>query len=269
MALTDHSDVFASFHEDGFNRIIEHIMQQRPSLFNYGTPDLVQNPQQLCQKINAHPAVEKAQNPLIKQIDYLPIIGYDGPFGFSFGLQLTDFKIDFHPSNVIGLPPQLNPPLKEQELALTAQACAGLGCPDPEFIERLISILPDPKQDERERPDDEPRKPLSPMPFRGLTCFCLEVFGVVKAVQQNGYLSLRLQGLEIKDILPAGLEDSIECYISTMLKLAILPKVRIALEDLIFELTDFLSVGPTPISADVPFNPNVSQDQIAVFADLI
>jgi len=268
MALTDHCDVFASFHEDGFNGIVQHIMQQRPSLFNYATPDLVRYPHRLCQRIVAHPAVGQASNPLVKQIDYLPIIGYDGPYGFSFGLQLTDFKIDFHPGNVINLPPQLNPPLKEQELALTARACAGLGCPDPEFIERLISLLPDPDE-EKEKRDDEQKPPLNPMPYESLTCFCLEIFGVVKAVQQDGYLPLRLQGLEIKDILPAGLENSIECYISTMLKLAILPKVRIAIEDLVFEITDYLSVGPTPISADVPFNPNVSDDQIAVFVDLI
>lgn len=35
MAFTDSSDLFASFHEDGFNRLISHVMQQRPSLFNY------------------------------------------------------------------------------------------------------------------------------------------------------------------------------------------------------------------------------------------
>ena len=268
MALTDHCDVFASFHEDGFNRIVEHIMQQRPSLFNYATPDLVQSPDRLCERIVVHPAVSQAENPLIKQIDYLPIIGYDGPFGFSFGLQLTDLKIDFHPGNIINLPPQLNPPLSEQTLALTARACAGLGCLDPEFIERLIRLLPDP-DDEKDKRDDNPKPPLNPMPYERLTCFCLEVFAVVKAVRQNGYLSLRLQGMEIKDILPAGLEDSIECYISTMLKLVVFPKVRIALEDLTFEITDYLSVEPTPISADVPFNPDVSKDQIAIFANLI
>ena len=37
MALTDHCDLFGAFHEEGFNRIVDHIRFQRPSMFNYAT----------------------------------------------------------------------------------------------------------------------------------------------------------------------------------------------------------------------------------------
>ena len=32
MALTDNCDLYGAVHEDGVNRIIRHIMRQRPSL---------------------------------------------------------------------------------------------------------------------------------------------------------------------------------------------------------------------------------------------
>ena len=43
MALTDHCDVFGAFHEDGFNRIVDHIRFQRPSMFNYATQAIADN----------------------------------------------------------------------------------------------------------------------------------------------------------------------------------------------------------------------------------
>ena len=58
MAFTDHCDVFASFHEDGFNRILEHLQRQRPSMFNYATRQIAQNPELLCRVINAHPRLK-------------------------------------------------------------------------------------------------------------------------------------------------------------------------------------------------------------------
>ena len=48
MAFTDHCDIFASFQEDGFNRIVGYVQQQRPSLFNYATAQLAANPDKLC-----------------------------------------------------------------------------------------------------------------------------------------------------------------------------------------------------------------------------
>ena len=36
MAFTDHCDIYLAVLEAGANRVIQHIMQQRPSLFNYG-----------------------------------------------------------------------------------------------------------------------------------------------------------------------------------------------------------------------------------------
>ena len=51
MAFTDNCDLFGSVHEDGVNRVIRHIMRQRPSLFNYATADVAGNPRLCCSKI--------------------------------------------------------------------------------------------------------------------------------------------------------------------------------------------------------------------------
>lgn len=44
MAFTDNCNIFAAFHEDGFNRIVGHVRHQRPSLFNYATAGVAANP---------------------------------------------------------------------------------------------------------------------------------------------------------------------------------------------------------------------------------
>ncbi len=54
MAPTDHFDFYDSFHERGVNRIIEHVMTKRPSLFNYGTLWVAEDPdKRLCCRATA------------------------------------------------------------------------------------------------------------------------------------------------------------------------------------------------------------------------
>lgn len=261
MALTDHSDVFASFHENGFNNIIQHIMLQRPSLFNYATADLAKS-RKVCKDIKYHPAVATYNNNLFTTVPYMPIFGYSGPYGLSYCFQICDLKIDFHPGNLINLPAELNPPLGEQRIALTGTVCAGLGCPREGVIQDLLADLP------REDDGREAKAVDRPFPYGTLDCFCLKLCAVVRVIRNNGFLELRLVDLELKDIRPDGLESALECYISMALQLSILPKVRIAMKDLIFDLEGFVSLVPTPVPADVPFNPAVENDEVAVFFNL-
>ena len=264
MALTDHCDVFGCFHEDGFNRILNHIQMQRPSLFNYGTADIINNEKLRCQKIEAHNSVYQYNNPLIKLSPYLPIPGYNGPFGMSYIMQLTKVKIDFHLGNSIALPPELNPPLKEQHLALAASFCIGMGCPDKEYIDE-ISLKDEDKKDDREQRIVNPERGF---PFRELNCFCLDVVAVLHINRTNNYIELKLDGLEIVDIKPVGLENILECYVETIIRLSLLPKLRMSLNKLVFEIENYITIQPTPISANVPFNPSISKDKVSVFVNL-
>ena len=73
MALTDHCDIFASISDDAINRIIRHVMRQRPSLFNYGTAFIAENLDMLCSRIDVAPAVLQRNNPLLTIEDPIPI----------------------------------------------------------------------------------------------------------------------------------------------------------------------------------------------------
>jgi hypothetical protein len=110
------------------------------------------------------------------------------------------------------------------------------------------------------------------IPSRGLNCFCLRV-AVVAHVERVGSgaaaaIQVVLDGLEIIDLSPEGLENGIECYLGTLLRLVVFPKLRITLNTLVFELGSYGTLSPTPVSAAVPFNPSIAKDALSVFIDL-
>lgn len=279
MAFTDNCSIFAAFHEDGFNRIIGYVREQRPSLFNYATADVAANPRLLCEAITAHPIVFKRGNPLVTIVDPLPIPGTQ--YGVNFAVQLTDLAIDFHPNDVFPLPRELDP-LEKQRLAIKLRLCGGIGCPPRDLVDRLTPPPPDPN----ERPKDKPRDPgrpkekdpLIPIPAGKLICFCLEAFvtGGVRIATYYGkpYLEPFLDGFEIVDITPKGLEDGMECYIRLVLQLSVLPGLRILLSHAPLNLTQSVpdlfvatdvALTPAPVSAAVPNNPAIEDDLLKVF----
>lgn len=284
MALTDHCDVFGAVHETGINRVVVHLMRQRPSLFNYGTAMFAVNPGLLCRDIEVHPEVTRRGNPLITVEDPLPIFGTGGLWGVDFCAQLTKLEVDFHPGNVFGLPPELDP-LGEQRFAVHGEACGAIACPRRDIVERLGDELAGqpirlPGQKDPDRPPtthvppDEPRPPIRPVPGGDPLCFCLELFGVghfeLLSTGGGSVLAGRLDGLEIVDIEPTGLENSLECYLATTIRMSLLPRLRVSLDTLIFELGSFatFNVSPTAISGDVPNNPAIEDDQLKVFVDV-
>jgi hypothetical protein len=273
MAFTDNSDLFASFHEDGFNRLIFHVMQQRPSLFNYATAAVANNPELLCEVIEAHPVVTKRANPLVTIEDPLPIPGSN--FGLNFAVQLRELRVDFHRGDEFELPPELSP-LKEQRLAIKLRFCAGLGCPPEDVVDQFIPPPPDPNAPTG-TPGTVPQpaaEDIRPLPFRRLLCVCLDVFvtgGIrIKTYFGKPWLEPFLEGIEIVDVQPQNLENSLECYIKVLLKLVILPKLRILLEVLPFDIMQLASVTltPTPAPAKVPNNPAIEDDQLKAFIDV-
>lgn len=284
MSFTDNCDIFASFHEDGFNQIISHIKKQRPSLFNYATADVAKNRELLCNAIEPHPIIFIRNNPLVTIMDPLQIPGTN--YGLNFAAQIVDMKIDFHPGNKFNLPPELNPPLNVQRLGIKLKLCGGIGCPEKDIIDKLIPLPELPMASfsglakEGPNPDIQREKvPLIPLPVRQLNCFCLDAYatGGIRIVNYFGkpYLEPFLDGFEIVDIEPAGLENSIECYIVLTLKLAVLPGLRILLKHMPLNLTQGstdLFPNPTniilsamPISPALPNNPAIEEDQLKVF----
>ncbi len=276
MAFTDNCSIFGSIDEKGINRVVRHIMRQRPSLFNYGTDIFLTRPDLFCEKIDATTDVIKRGNPLFTLEDPIPVVGTNNAIGLHFCFQVTNAEIDFHPGNVIQLPPELAPPLAKQRFAFRVKVCGGLGCPSERRGFEGFPLPPLPPKKGRERDKPRPQLPPVPLPTDGLDCFCLELFAVghfavegPKGSQQ--YLVGRLDGLEIVDIEPKGLENSIECYLKLLINFVVLPRMKVALEKISFDILDGLAtinLFATPISAKVPFNPAVEDDKLKVFINM-
>lgn len=276
MAFTDNCDIFASFHEEGFNRILGHVRRQRPSLFNHATADVANHPRLLCRKIDAHPIVALRGNPQVTIADPLPIPGTN--FGVNFAAQLVDLQIDFHPGDEFQLPPEFNPPLQAQRLAIKVGICGGIGCPDKDLLDRLI---PPPKAPGRPTEGkDPPRdKTIVALPTRQLNCFCMEAYvhGGLRIATYHGkpYIEPFMDGFEIVDIQPTGLENSLECYLGLLMRLVVLPGLRIILEHAPLNLTQGatdlfpqptnVTLSAVPVSGSVPNNPAIEDDQLKVF----
>ncbi len=297
MAFTDHSDLFGSVHEDGINRVVRHIMRQRPSLFNYATAFFVEKPEMLCVRVEAAPAVKEAGNPLFTVQEPIPVLGTPVPIGLNWCFQLTEAEIDFHPGNVITLPPELGR-LQPQRLALHVKACFGLDCPPDDLIEELIpaiEVLTIAQREEDEKDSNrlvavtrrvsKPRDTVV-LPTRELLCFCLELFVVAHfewgriGGDERQWLKVRLDGMEIVDLQPTPMENMIECYVKTVLRLGILPRLSTPLEAMILNVTEMLqqqgltigeiiTLQPAPVPAAVPNNPAVEEDQLKAFINLV
>jgi hypothetical protein len=269
MAFTDSCDLFGAVHEDGVNRVIRHIAVQRPSLFNYATADIAHNPKLWCARVPYTGDVVKHGNPLFTIMDPLPLLGADAPpVAIGFCAQLTRAQIDFHPGNTIDLPGELSPPLAEQRFSMTFQFCAALACPPQDLVDQIPVDRPGAQDRDRDK------RPPIVLPGR-TKCFCLDVFvvGHVERALIAGRESLlaRVDAMDIVDIKPDALEDTIVCYLQTTLNVVFREKLAIAIQTLMLSFPLFglatVTLAPTP-NPPVPNNPAVEDDQLKAFITL-
>lgn len=275
MPLTDKSPIFARFHEDGFNIILREIMLQRPEVFNYATQSVLGH-NSLCSPIAVNPILETTGIETCTIVDRLPIVGLNDPSqGVDFCAQVTELKIDFQPSNQITLPPELTS-LGVQEFSLKGRFCAGISCgsvlkpgvPGKRKDELKTLIV---KTDKKltDRNDFKTGIILKPFETLNMMCFCLNIYAKLVLVRDANYLKLNLIGIEIEDISPLGLENSIECYIRLVLDKVIFPQMKIAIEDLVFNASSYFTIGLAPISSSIPYNPAIANDYVSIFVNLI
>lgn len=259
MALTINCDALVRLNESAFNNIIREIMLQRPSVFNYATKQLITS-NTFCSAIAINPVLANLNIQKVTEVDPLPVIGAPvGTAGVNYCMQIKEIKIDFNPSNQIILPPELGV-LGSQEIALKGTVCAGLSCKDIIKITDISYINVIKK--------DVNRGLIFNDLFNNLQCFCLSFYAKIRILQENGFLKLKVTGIEIQDIIPLGLENSIECYLKQVLDFGVLPKMKIALNDLVFNAQSYFSVSLKPVSPQIPFNPDVSNNELSVFIKL-
>jgi len=291
MAFTDHCDLYGAVNEAGINQVVKHLMQLRPSLFNYGTEFIANNPELLCHPIEANPLVYSRNNPILTVEKPLPVLGTNGLINLNYCLQLVDAKIDFQRNNVIELAPEIQD-IPAQHFVLSAKACAGLGCPEEEitrFLERAIETIYDiillddvvgdalngkqPAAGATTTTHVPQRQPPAPftIPTRRLHCFCLEVQALCHIETRkvgNRYLfAPKMDKLEIIDMQPEGMENSIECYLAQVIRLGLLPRIRIALEKIVFDQLQIVNIAVKPASG-VTNNPAIEDDELKVFIDM-
>ena len=307
MTFTDHSPLYAAVHEDGINRMLRHLRRQRPSLFNYATVGFTQYLRPLlCAPIDATDQVLASGQPLFTTEQPLPVIGAVRPIGLEFCLQVTDATVDLHPGDTLTLPPELGQ-LADQQFALRASACFGLGCPADGTLRNLVAEMEAAAAADilatrpTANPQTSPRSTSTAPAFAAdevssldavtageVICFCLQVFGVghlqwtTVAGDPEPWLTTRLDGLEVVDIEtvpPSGLEDIVECYLRQVVELGILPRLIQPMERLMFDVTRMLqdnapNVGqqvtlvPAAVPADVPHNPAVEHDELRVYVKI-
>ncbi len=264
MAFTASCDIFASVNEAALNRVVTHVTRQRPSLVNLGSPSVVAHPELLCTPIaSVHPVVAQRGNPLVGLGPDLPVAGT--PLLLEYAAQLAVAEVDVSPNDVIALPPEVSP-LADQRLALHARVCAGIGCPGDDF-------------EFRPRPRPRPHDPkggkdrTSYVPFKAFDCFCLDLFTTVGAdfagPPGGQHVVGTLDGLEIVDLTPTGLEDAIECYAKLAIRFGLLPQLSVPLIWFSQALSGIatVTVEPTP-QPTVAHNPALEKDALTLFIDV-
>jgi hypothetical protein len=103
--------------------------------------------------------------------------------------------------------------------------------------------------------------------------------GTVAGFPKTKFLKTRLDNLEVVDLVtdpPSNLESMLECYLRTVLRLGVLPRLIVPMQSLVLNITQLLEANSTSIgqhvtvvpATDVPNNPDVEDDQIKVFFNL-
>jgi hypothetical protein len=287
MAFTDNCDLYAAVSEDGVNLVARHIMQQRPSLFNYATAYVAAHPGLACAQVVHTKDVDTYDNPLFTVEGPLPLLGVDAPpVGLNFSGQLVDAEIDFYPSSLFTLPNELNPPLAGQHLAFKMRICVGIDCPAIELIDGIQPwppskqpVQPGPKGDRDGQSssgaETKGSQPIVP-PTGKLMCFCLDAFAVghVEVTDLFGEPTLvgHVDAVDVVGVEPEGLHEAIDCYLRTTAELLLREKLSFpVVQTFLFHLS-FLSLPSVTVTLapnpPVPNNPAVQDDQCEIFIDI-
>ena len=267
MSLTQNCDIYVAIKDEGINRTIKLIMQQRPSLFNYGTNDLNSHPDIVCHPIDSHDSVRASGNPLLTPIKPVPIFGSIPNTFIPACFQINDFKIDFYKNDQFTMPQEIS--LNTQQLAVYTKISVGLGCPTPDELESFMETIK-----VYGRIKDFRREIF--IPTKNLNCFSLEFFATTSIKLGPSQVKLKLEDFEIKDLTPTGMENMIECYVMLVAK-AMLPQIE---QTLLTEMikTRKLPDPPDPSgpeinikispSGQVPNNPASEDDQLKLFLNI-
>jgi hypothetical protein len=264
--LTAHSHLFVAIHEDGLNLIALHVMRQRPSMFNYASADVAGNRELWCADVTATQDVFAFGNPLFTVQQPLPVLGTTSPpAAVSWSGQVVRMLLDVQPSDVVKLPPELQPPLPAQHFAVELDVTGQIGCPG---VKQLAPAEPH-WHDRAERdmvtvvlPND--RKPH---------CFELRAFAVghveVQTIDNAATVVAVVDDVDIVGLGAEPVEDTVSCYLRTALNLVLFQRLRIPMSAFLLHFDHVLGAGTIASSlAAVPHDPALQHDRIELFVNL-
>jgi hypothetical protein len=265
------ADLYAAITDDTVNRIINLLHARVPFLFNYVAPSVRLRTNEAGQLMGFEELwltcseVVPVPPPGVPRYRRIPSFELPGiAVKLPCSIQLIDLNFDFHPSDTVTMPAELSPPLASQRFVIQAMIQFGLACVPP-------SVASTPRL--QTYTHDIPITRLPVLPVESLTCFLIEIFvtGHLVVVETGTpptqQIKLEIDGLEIKDIAPSGLEQAVECYLVAMLKGAILPELVLALQTIPINTLGIGSVTPT-LTRGLPHNPALEQNELRVWLDL-
>ena len=263
MAFTDNCDLFIAVHEDGVNLVLQHVMRQRPSWFNFATADVASNPKLWCSQPQFTKDVTNRGNPIFHIEPPVPFIGADSPpASIGFCAQLTKALIDFYPGNKVALPAELHPPLPAQRFSFQFRICGGLECPSDDEVQ----VIPVGGTSQISATGAAGGNGQTVV-LRGQTnCFCLDLFVIGHFEFAAGRVLGVVDDIDTVDIKPDKLEDNVNCYVKTAANIILREKLAIALKDLglDYPLFGLATLSPTA-NPPVPNNPAIEDDELKVF----
>ncbi len=118
------------FSENGFNKIINALMFQRPSTFNYGTEFFHSNPNNFCEYDGI-----PYYNPYSTKMEEISFPGIDEKLQYC--IQIRDLKIDFHPKSLFEN--EVNIP--SQSFQVYLRLCLGIQFDDSDKLCSCFSII--------------------------------------------------------------------------------------------------------------------------------
>ena len=277
------ADIYGAITDSAINRAIKFLMIWRPALFNFVAPSQyavfdgngyltgIEERWVVCTRVKWPPGVDHNTFPRYTRRPPLKMPGVVGG-GIPYCVQITDAKIDFHPSNTIVLPLELSPPLEDQHFAVWVDVSCGVGCPADSLIDYLLDVHFYTHSKFVTTPDLINKMTLD---VKSLICFSLELFatGNLYVKTQPGpnnppvtEIRVAVSGVEVKNIRPNGLEDAVECYIRMAIRAYVLPQLVLALEPIIVKA---LGVTFTPtLTSGLPNNPAIEQNELRVWLDV-
>jgi hypothetical protein len=269
------ADVFGAVTDSALNWIVDFAHARAPFLFNYVAPSL-----RILTDANGNPTgtqdlwlvcapvPDSPLGPNMPKYRRMSPFGVPGfPVKLPYSIQIVDATIDFYPGDQVTLPAELLPPLNAQAMALKISLLFGFPCTNTDLVSAII-------QHQTAAMLFAPiRWPV--LPVTDLLCFTVDVFATGRLAVQSTptgapyplqNIRLIVDGLELVDIAPKGLEGAIECYLTAMLRNYVLPQLVLGLQNLVIST---LGMTLTPhLTLNLPNNPAIEQNELRVWLDV-